>query len=301
MRIVSLLPSATEMVCALGLRDALVGVSHECDFPADVAGLPRVTRTRIDHHAPSAEIDRQVRSELAASQALYSLETERLAGLAPDVIVTQSLCDVCAVADDEVQTFARAHAPAARIVNIQPYTLADVLDTARAIAAAAEVDAAALVDGVRARLDAVRTRTAALPAATPRPRVAFLEWVDPLFCGGHWNPELVALAGGVDVFGTPGTASRTLPFEALAAADPDVVFLACCGFTLERSRAELAPLLDSPAWRALRAVASGNVWMTDGNAFFSRPGPRLADSAEILGHALHPDIHPAPAEPAVQP
>lgn len=303
MRIVTLLPSATEMVCALGLREALVGVSHECDYPPGVETLPRVTRTRIDHHAPSAEIDRQVRAELASEQALYSLETERLATLDADVIVTQSLCDVCAVADDEVRAFVAASGRDTRIVNIQPLTLDDVMQTAHSIGTAAGVPerAEALVADMRERLDAVAERTAAALAATTRPRVALLEWLDPPFCGGHWNPELVTLAGGTDVFGAAGTPSRTLTPEALAEADPDVLFVACCGFDLERSLAELRPLLEQPEWQRLRAVRDGQVRVTDGNAFFSRPGPRLVDSAEILAHALHPDAHPAPAAPARRP
>jgi iron complex transport system substrate-binding protein len=294
MRIVSLLPSATEIVCALGLRSQLVGVSHECDYPADVAGLPRVTKTRIDDHAPSAAIDRQVRDELASRQALYSLDADLLESLAPDLIVTQSLCDVCAVADDEVRAFTAARAASARIVNIEPYTLDDVMQCVAAIGEAAGVPrAAADVAGtMAARIDAVRARTAALPPARTARRTVFLEWIDPPFRGGHWNPELVACAGGHDCLGAAGRPSTASSLDEIAAADPDDLFIACCGFSLERSLDEVAAVLRSPGWRRLRAVAQRRVFVADGNAYFSRPGPRLADSAEIIAHALYPEIHP---------
>ncbi len=303
MRIVTVIPSATEIVCALGLRAQLVGVSHECDYPPDVIDLPRVTKTRIDHHTPSGQIDGQVRQELAQLNALYSLNTELLESLAPDLIVTQSLCDVCAVADAEVQAFANAVTYVPEVVNIEPLTLNDVMDTVNAIGAATStpIEAEHLLSTMGTRIRAIGARTARDITERDKRRVAFLEWVDPPFCGGHWNPELVTLAGGIDCFDNAGQASATVTFDDIAGADPDVLFIACCGFTLERSLAEIAPILAQPQWQTLRAVRERQIFVVDGNAYFSRPGPRLADSAEIIAHALYPALHPAGPSLAVVP
>jgi len=294
-RIVSLLPSATEIVCALGLRDALVGVSHECDFPAGVETLPHVTRTRIAHDATSREIDAQVRRELAAAQALYSLDLDVLPALAPQLLVTQSLCEVCAVDAREVDAALCRLPGAPRLFNLQPERLGDILDCIRALADAAGVPRAGrtLVEALAARVAAVRTRSARLPADA-RPRVAFVEWLDPWFDAGHWNPELVEAAGGVPVCGNVGAPSATLAWDALRALDPDVLFIACCGYGVERALADLSTARRLPGWGALRAVRDGRVYVTDGNAYFNRPGPRIVDSLEILAHALHPALHPLP-------
>lgn len=300
-RIVSLLPSATEIVCALGLRPQLVGVSHECDYPADVTALPRGTSTRIAHDQDSAAIDTQVRAELAASAALYQVDAGLLEMLAPDLIVTQSLCDVCAVAAADVTAAACGLSNAAQVFNLQPTRLADILECVSALGSAAGV--AATAARVRAELAAriarVETLTASIAAAA-RPRVAMLEWLDPLFDAGHWNPELVALAGGTPVTGRCGEPSTTLDWATLEAADPDVLFVACCGFDLPRSMADVARLAARADWRELRAVKTGQVWVADGNAYFNRPGPRIVDSLELLAHALHPAVHapPASATPA---
>lgn len=289
-RIVSLLPSATEIVCALGLRDRLVGVSHECDWPPDVADLPAVTRSRIPPGLASGAIDALVRDQLAGTRALYSLDLPRLEQLAPDLLVTQALCDVCAVAADEVDAAACALPGRPRVLNLEPMSLGDVFATLRLVAAAAGVPAAAtaLVAALEARIDRVR----ALVAGRPVPRVAFLEWVDPPFNGGHWTPELIALAGGHDVFAAAGQASRTRSLAELATLAPDVVVIACCGFGIERAAADLPGLAAHPDWPRLPAVAAGRVYLADGNHFFNRPGPRLVDSLEILARALHPGILP---------
>ncbi len=295
-RIVSLLPSATEIVCALGLREALVGVSHECDFPADVGSLPRVTRTRIAHEATSREIDGQVRRALAETRALYSLNPELLPALAPELLVTQSLCEVCAVGADEVAAALCRLPGAPRLFTLQPERLGDILDGIRALADAAGVPQAgeSVVAALAARIDAVRARSAALPS-TARPRVALVEWLDPLFGAGHWNPELVEAAGGVPVYGRGGAPSTTLAWDDFRARDPDVIFIACCGFDVARTLADLPLARALPGWPALRAVRDGRVYLSDGNAYFNRPGPRIVDSLEILAHALHPEIHPLPA------
>ena len=302
MRIVSLLPSATEMICALGLRAQLVGVSHECDYPLDVATLPRVTRTKIAHTASSLDIDQQVRQELAAQSALYSLDEARLVALRPDLLVTQSLCDVCAVAADEVTAVACRLPAAPMVFNLQPLCLSDIFASITALGVAADAVAAAqaLHAGLTARLDAIRARSTQISMAA-RPRVAMLEWLHPLFDAGHWNPELVDLAGGLPVLGRAGQPSRTLAWEALRAADPDVIFIACCGFDIQRTVHDVTLLASHREWGDLRAVRAGRVWVADGNAYFNRPGPRILDSLEVLAHCLHPAVHPrGDATPAIQ-
>lgn len=293
-RIVSLLPSATEIVCALGLQDQLVGVSHECDYPATVRGLPRVTRTLIPHDASSARIDDLVRERLQSSRALYTLDEAVLASLHPTLIVTQALCDVCAVAADEVCAVADRLPGAPRVINLEPSRLSDVFDAMRQIGEAAEVGPAAdvAIAALEERVRAVATRTARRPQF---PRVVLLEWIDPPFSSGHWSPELVRLAGGVEVVGRESARSRTIGWDDVRGADPEVLVIACCGFDLERTRKDLPLLSRQPGFANLAAVRSGRVYMVDGNAYFSRPGPRLVDSLELLAHALHPDLHPLPA------
>lgn len=300
MRIVSLLPSATEIVCALGLDTQLVGVTHECDFPAFVRDLPKVTTTLIPHDATSGQIDALVREQLTTEQALYHLDLLTLEALAPDLIVTQALCDVCAVAAAEVTDAACRLPGKPPIVNLEPMTLDDVFDAIVAVGAAANrvAEAARVVAGLRARVDAVAARTATVPHED-RPRVAFLEWIDPLFNGGHWNPEIIHLAGGIDVLGAPGAASRTVTWQHVVDAAPDVVFVACCGYPTERAAEDLHVLHAQPGWDDVPAARTGRVYVSDGNAYFSRPGPRLVDSLEILAHALHPQEHPTPQSPAV--
>ena len=294
MRIVSLLPSATEIICALGLRAQLVGVTHECDFPAGVSELPKVTRTLIPHDATSSAIDALVREQLASEQALYHLDMPVLEALTPDLIVTQALCDVCAVAADEVMDAACRLPGNPPVVNLEPMTLDEVFAAILGVGeATGQTDRATeIVDGLRARVAAVAARSAGVPADA-RPRVAFLEWIDPPFNAGHWNPELIALAGGVDVLGSPGEASRTLRWDEVRDAAPDVLFIACCGYSEARARADLPILEALPGWADVPAVASGRVYVSDGNAYFSRPGPRLVDSLEILAEALHPALTPA--------
>ena len=299
MRIVSLLPSATEIVCALGLGADLVGVTHECDHPASVRDLPKVTTTLIPHDATSGQINALVREQLATEKALYHLDVPMLEMLAPDLIVTQALCDVCAVAAADVIDAACRLPGNPPVVNLEPMTLDEVFDAVLAVGAAAgRADVAAeVVAGFRSRVDAVARRTGAIPHDR-RPRVAFLEWIDPLFNGGHWNPELIELAGGTDVLGSRAEASRMITWQQVVGAQPDVVFVSCCGYTRQRAVQDIPILEAKPGWGDLPAVRAGQVYVTDGNAYFSRPGPRLVDSLEILAHALHPHVHPAPASPA---
>ena len=295
MRIVSLLPSATEIVCQLGLRDQLVGVSHECDWPELVRGLPRVTRSLIPAAATSREIDSLVRERLRTARALYTLDLPTLIALRPDLIVTQALCDVCAVAEDEVRSAARSLPSRPQVVKLEPASLDGVFDCLRQVGAAdgcverAEQEIAEL----KSRVAAVAERSAGVPP-NERPRVVVLEWIDPPFSSGHWTPELVELAGGREVVGVAGQRSRMLDWQQIVAARPDVMLIACCGFDVERTLADLPILRGYPGWNDLPCVRSGRVYVVDGNAYFSRPGPRLVDALEILAHTLHMAVHPLP-------
>lgn len=294
MRIVSLLPSATEIISALGLEDQLVGVTHECDYPASVARLPKVTRTLIPADASSAEIDRLVRERLGTQSALYTLDLPTLESLRPDLIVTQALCDVCAVAEAEVRDAACLLPNLPPVVNLEPETLSEVLACIRQVADAVGEPRRAdpVIAALQARVDAVETRSRRVAR---RPRVALLEWLDPPFSTGHWNPELVRLAGGEDGLGREGEKSRTLRWDEVVAWQPEVVLISCCGFTTERAMQDVGLLNDVPGWSDVPAARDGRVWVTDGAAYFSRPGPRLVDSLELLAHVIHPELHPLPA------
>lgn len=294
MRIVSLLPSATEIVCALGLGDRLVGVSHECDYPEFVRDLPKVTRTVIPADAPSGEIDRLVREQLRSGGALYSLDDALLEELRPDLILTQALCNVCAVAEEEVSEAACRLPGRPRVVNLDPRDLSEVLDSIRQVAEAAgvEQDAEKVIRGLQARVEAVALRSKRLKN---RPRVALLEWLDPPFSCGHWNPELVRIAGGIEGLGKERQSSRTLKWDEVISWQPEVVFIACCGFSVARTLEDVGLLSSVPGWEQIPAVRSGRVYVVDGSQYFSRPGPRLVDSLEILAHTLHPEVHPLPA------
>jgi iron complex transport system substrate-binding protein len=292
-RVVSLLPSATEIVCTLGLESSLVGVTHECDYPAGVAALPNVTRTLIPHDAASAEIDALVRELTVPGRSIYELDEAALRRLAPDLIVTQALCDVCAVADAEVREAACALPGQPRVVNLEPTCLDDVFTCLMLVADAAGVSERGreVVAALGARVEAVARRAERLAA---RPTVGVLEWIDPPFSSGHWTPELIGLAGGRPLLGTAGARSRTLQWDDVRAADPEILLIACCGFDVARTRRDLPILARQPGFADLRAVRAGRVYVTDGNAYFSRPGPRLVDSLEILAHAIDPAVHPLP-------
>lgn len=295
MNIVSLLPSATEIICGIGLRNQLVGVTHECDYPVDVVGLPIVTRSRIPKGLPSHEIDAIVRGQLETDSALYCLEEEVLASLAPDLIVTQSLCDVCAVSAEEVTSIACQLPNSARVINLEPTCLNDVLDTILVIgdAAGCFVEAQAYYDGLVRRVEQVVQRTESIGSVS-RPKVAILEWLDPLFDGGHWYPELIEMAGGTPCFGHRDKPSCSRSWEDLVEAQPDVILVSLCGFDLERTVQDIPLLANRSGFLTLPAVLKGQTYMVDGNSYFSRPGPRLVDSLEILANLLHPEVHPLP-------
>lgn len=299
MRILSLLPSATEIICALGLREHLVGVTHECDFPPGVADLPKITRSLIPSTATSAQIDQLVRDQLQTTPALYALDAQLLAQLRPDLIVTQSLCGVCAVADDEVRRACQSLAHTPQLVNLEPQCLDDLYIAIQQVAAATDTRATArqLVAGLQQRVRNVIDRVAA--ADLPRPRVALLEWLDPPFSAGHWNPELIRLAGGCDGLGKEQAPSRSLTWPAVIACQPEVVLIACCGYTIERTLADLPLLAQVTGWQDLPAVRAGRVLIVDGSQYFNRPGPRLIDSLEIAAYAINPAAHPRPPAPLV--
>jgi iron complex transport system substrate-binding protein len=279
-RIASLLPGATEIALALGLRDSLVAVSHSCDFPGRVARLPRVTRTRIPKEAPSREIDRIVREALARGESLYQVDAECLDKLEPDLILTQGICQVCAVGPGEVARAMPALRSAPDVPSLEPRTLDETFEAILQVGQATgrACRASQVVAALGRRVDAVRERC----HRTRRPRVAFLEWIDPPICGGHWNPELVELAGGEDGLGHPGEPSRTVTWEELVAWQPEVLVAACCGYSAERTRAELGLLRSRPELAALPCVRNGRVHVADGVSLFSRPGPSLVASLELL-------------------
>jgi len=289
-RIASLLPSGTEIVCALGFRDALVGRSHECDFPAGLEALPVLTESAFEGAGPSAAIDRDIRALVEEGLSIYRVDAERLKALAPDLIVTQDQCKVCAVSLDTVEAALREWTGAApRVVSLVPAGLETVWDDFARVAAAlgAEADGAGLIAGLRARIEGIAARAQALGE---RPRVACIEWIEPLMAAGNWIPELVALAGGEDLFGTAGAHAPWIEPAALAAADPDVIVVMPCGFGVGRVAAEMAALEALGFWQDLKAVRGGRVALVDANHYFSRPGPRLVDSLEILAEILHPRV-----------
>lgn len=289
-RVVSLLPSATEMICAIGAREQLVGVSHECDFPGDVVGLPVLTSSKVLPGPDSGAIDRDVRALLRDALAVYDVDVEGLREARPDVIVTQDLCDVCAVSYDDVCRAAQTLGnPQLEVVNLHPKVLADVWQGLAQVGAALarEAEARAAIDELLARVDAVRERASTV---TARPRVLSIEWLDPVMIGGMWMPELIALAGGEPLVTRPGEHAPTLDADALRALDPHVVLIKPCGFDLQRTLGEaelLRGLLADTGWTAVREQ---RVYVADGNAYFNRPGPRIADSLELLAACVHPDL-----------
>ena len=287
-RIVSLLPSCTEIICALGFEDCLVARSHECDFPASVRNLPACTASKISATASSAEIDREVKSLLQQALSLYDIDIAMLRELQPDFILTQAQCEVCAVSLTEVeQAVSEWTGRRPRILSLSPQRLADLWENIREVAEAlgAARRGRELLQQLKDRVADVIVKTVPLKR---RPSVGCLEWFDPLMAAGNWVPELVELAGGLNLFGEAGKHSPWLNWEAVQEHDPEVLVLMPCGFDLARTRTEAATLTRLPDWDKLRAVKSGRVFVVDGNQFFNRPGPRLVDSLEMLGEMLHP-------------
>jgi iron complex transport system substrate-binding protein len=291
MRIVSLVPHATELLFALGLGDQVVGVTHECDHPAEARERRHVTRDRLPAGLDAAGIDAAVREATLGGDSIYELDEEVLHALEPDLIVTQALCQVCAVSFDDVRAMAERMDPAPTVIALDPRTYGETLGDVRTVAGATGAKAAGidLVARTARRADEVRLATRDVAR---RPRVAALEWFDPVFVAGHWTPQLIEMAGGEDVLGMPGEHSEQSSWEAVAAAEPDVVVAMPCGYDARRSHAEALRFAGR-----LRSVGAGEVVAVDASSYFSRPGPRLVEGLELLAHILHPDRFPtAPGE-----
>lgn len=287
MRIASLVPSSTELLFALGLGDAIVAVTHECDYPPAARQLPQLTRSVVPEGLSASGIDAAVRERTQAGLALYELDEQRLAGLEPDLIVTQAVCEVCAVSYDDVVAAAGRLASRPRVISLDPSTLDEVLGDVPRLAEAAQAGEAAqaLLEDAAARIGAVGEAV----AGAPRPRVAALEWLDPIFVGGHWVPQMIDLAGGEDVLGHTGARSRTAEWAELKAAAPELVVSMPCGYATQRAREETQ--IHAQRLRGLGA----RVAAVDASSYFSRPGPRLVDGIELLAHLLHPDRVGAPS------
>jgi iron complex transport system substrate-binding protein len=289
MRIVSLVPHATELLFALGAGPEVVGVTHECDFPPAARGLAQVTRDLLPEGLSAAEIDAAVSERTREGAAIYELDRDALAELAPDLIVTQALCPVCAVSYEEVAALAPKLSSRPRVIALDPRTLGETLGDVRTLAQATDrrEQGVELVRQAAARIDRVRLAV----RAQPRPRVAALEWLDPVYVAGHWTPQLIELAGGEDVLGLAGEPSQTLPWELVADARPEIVVVMPCGYDAPRARVEAAAHAG-----ALAALNAERVVAVDASAYFSRPGPRLLDGLELLAHILHPQavLEPPP-------
>jgi iron complex transport system substrate-binding protein len=288
MRIASLVPSSTEMLYALGLGDHVVAVTHECDYPPEASFKPHLTRSVIPEGLPPAEIDAAVRERTGRGQSLYELDETALHELDPTLIVTQAVCDVCAVSFEDVRAVAERLPSQPQVLSLDPSTIGEVLaDVPRLAEAAQAGDAGSrLAEDAAARLD----RVGEAVAGAPRPRVAALEWLDPVFVGGHWVPQMIELAGGADVLGLPGEKSRTAGWEEVAAGAPEVVVVMPCGYDLDGAHEAAGAYLDRLRPLGARVVS------VDAAAYFSRPGPRLVDGVELLAHLLHPDLAPTPLD-----
>jgi iron complex transport system substrate-binding protein len=320
MRIVSLLPSATEILYALGVGDQIVGITHECDFPAEVQGKPALIKPRVDPTAAPAEIDRQVSDLLARGESIYAVDADLLAALAPDLIVTQDLCHVCAASPDDLATALTRFERAPRVLTLAPHSLNDVWQDIvrtgeatntrpRATALAAELKAkgqavasitasvnasrnvqalAAAQAAVSSTASPANTRASAATQALARPRVACLEWLDPIYVGGHWVPEMVAIAGGVDALGRAGQPSFRVSADDLAQSGADVIVVMLCGYDARRNAKEFQATKIPSSWENLPAFRNRRIFAVDANSHFSRPGPRLADGLQLLAHLFNP-------------
>ena len=288
-RIVSLIASATEIICALGFESLLVGRSHECDYPPSVVRLPVCSSSKVTVEASSAAIDGQVRALVGEGLSVYRVDSDLLDSLSPSIIVTQTQCAVCAVSLKDVEAAVCALVKSQpQIVSLEPMSLEDVWADIGTVAAALgdSVRGDTLVSELVNRLNTLHARTQAL---AKRPSIVCIEWIDPLMIAGNWVPELVDWAGGVNLFGEAGTHSGYHSMDQVAAADPDVIAVMPCGFDIERTCIEMTPLVEHPSWKSLSAVRNDRVHIMDGNQYFNRPGPRVVESAEVLAECLHPD------------
>lgn len=286
-RVVSLIASATEIVDALGMGGAQVARSHECDYPHSVLKLPQLTRPKFKVEGSSRDIDKAVRTLVEQGLAVYEVDSDGLRAVRPDVVLTQDQCEVCAVSLADVeQAVCTWVDQSAEIVSLRPHTMADIYTdikrVARALGAPQRGDD--LVASMQARISSITQQI----GDAARPRLAFIEWIDPPMSGGHWMPELIAAAGGVNLLGRHGETSPWITWEEVAAVDPDVILVGPCGYDLPTTSREMGSLRGNAVWETLRAVRAGNVFVADGNAYFNRPGPRLVESCEIIAEILHP-------------
>ncbi|MDX1617926.1 MAG: cobalamin-binding protein [Balneolaceae bacterium] len=289
MRIVSLLPSITEIVCALGLESSLVGRSHECDYPDTVESLPACTAPRYRSDGTSSQINRRVKAVVQEGLSVYRVDADLLAALEPDIILTQDHCEVCAASYSEVKKAVETHLDGEiRIVSVSPNSLDEIFLSIERIAEALGAGEAGeeLIRSISDRFNKLQSRTARLPT----PRAACIEWIDPLMTAGNWFPELVGIAGGESVLARAGERSGRVGWRELADCDPDILLVAPCGYALGRTRSEMDRLAGMDGWDRLRAVKNGRVFLLDGNHYFHRPGPRLAESARILAEIFHPGL-----------
>jgi iron complex transport system substrate-binding protein len=287
-RIASLLPSATEILFALGLGDCVVGVTHECDFPPEAAKKPPLIRPRVDPSAAPAELDRQVRELMSRGESIYAVDDALLRSLAPDLIITQDLCHVCAASPDDLGAALARMRSAPDVLSLHPQTLSGVWDDIREIGKATRrlAEADRLATDLARRVAKIE---ALVSAAASRPRVVCLEWLDPFYIGGHWVPEMVACAGGVDLFGHAGTPSFRITPQQVVDAQPEIIVVMQCGYGVARNREEYRRTKFPSGWRDLPAVRSKRVFAVDANSYFSRSGPRLAEGVAILAHVFHPE------------
>jgi iron complex transport system substrate-binding protein len=296
LRIVSLIASASEIVNVLGLTPYQVGRSHECDYPEEIRSLPVCTTPSFPIDGNSAEIDRRVKERIVNALSVYEVFQDVLDRLQPTHIVTQTQCRVCAVSLEDVErALAGSVASRPKLVSLEPNALADIWDDIRRVARACDIQAKGdeVVQSLQDRMSAISERAR---SSGSRPRIACIEWHEPLMAAGNWMPELIDLAGGENLFGKAGIHSPWMTWEELIAADPDVILSTPCGFDLERTRQEMYWLTDRPEWRTLRAVTTGEVYLADGNQYMNRPGPRVVESLEILAEILHPTLFPPKLE-----
>ena len=289
-RLLSLLPSATEIIYSLGLGEHLVGRSHECDFPPSVSSLPVCSHPALSVTGSSAEIDRLVKSRLAAAASIYDLDSELIRKLQPTHLFTQTQCEVCAVTLDDVERALRSeYSVKAKIISLEPHVLSDLWRDIRNVAAAVDCVSLAepVIEVLQTKMEAIRLRA---QNAGSSPTVAAIEWIEPLMSAGNWAPEIIDMAGGKNLFGSSGQHSPWMTWQELAVSDPDVIIAFPCGFDLSRTRAEMHWLTDRPEWNELKAVRSRRVYLCDGNQFLNRPGPRLVESLQILAEIIQPAI-----------
>jgi iron complex transport system substrate-binding protein len=301
MRILSLLPSATEILCLLGLGNELIGVSHECDYPPEVQEKPVITASGISPSLRSDEVHQDVKRHLHPTHSLYRIDEDLLRELHPDLILTQELCEVCAISAGQVRMAARVLEGACRIVSLEPHNLNQILDTILIVGEETERrgKAEAVIGDLRQRIERVKSTTRSLGV---RPKVFCMEWMDPVMAGGHWIPEIVSLAGGVDGLGGAGARSLRLDWDSVQRYQPDAVVIMPCGYKIQRTLSEVQRLASRPGWPDLPAVRAGQVYIVNSPAYFSRPGPRIVTGLEILAQTLHPELFRglAPPESAVR-